>query len=246
MANTGKRLTVLLTGPGGRIGPHILPLFEEKFELRILDKKPVPGFEDRTFVTDLQDIGALREACRGVDVVVHLAAQSDEAPFVEKLVPHNVVGVYNLFQAALEADVRRIVFAGTVQSVGYYPHDVTVGPNDPPRPVSLYGATKVLAEAMGRFYHDRHGREFVSVRIGHFQDYHESSLRKSRGTRRIWLSPRDAASLLARAAEKEGVGYAVIFATSRTEQEFLSLAPARDLLGWEPEDDVANFPYEGS
>ncbi|WP_309707025.1 NAD(P)-dependent oxidoreductase [Armatimonas sp.] len=236
--------SVLLTGPGGRIGPHILPTFHEQFELKILDRSPIES-EPETIVADLSSIETLAAAMQGCDTVVHLAATSDEAPFVEELVPNNVVGLYNVFEAARAAGVKRVVFASTVQAVSFYPHEHTVEATDLPRSVSLYGVTKAMGETMGRYYHDKHGLEFIAVRIGWFLDYEHEWLTSGRASA-IWLSPRDAASFLAHCVTAENIGYAIVHATSKTSFERLSLAPAREILGWEPSDDVATVVREPS
>ncbi|MCS6776965.1 MAG: NAD(P)-dependent oxidoreductase [Chloroherpetonaceae bacterium] len=237
-------LRVLITGVGGRIGRHVVPALREIYQLKTLDRVPTPVAPDAV-ITDLQDRDILRTTMEQIDVVLHLAATSDEAPFVEDLVPNNVIGVYNVFQAAYEAGVRRIVFASTVQTVGMYPPDQTITISDPVRPNTLYGATKVLGEVMGRWYHDAHGMEFVGIRIGWFHPYDSPALRNHAGARSIWLSPRDAVRLFRCAIETPDVGYALVFGTSRTEFERLSLAPARELLGYEPEDDVTRL-YPGA
>lgn len=231
-----------MTGPGGRIGPHILPTFHERFDLRILDRRPIES-EPTTIVADLSDIGVLTAAMEGCACVVHLAATSDEAPFVEELVPNNIIGLYNIFEAARAAGVKRVVFASTVQAVGYFPHGHRIEASELPRPVSLYGATKIFGETVGRYYYDKHGIEFVAVRIGWFLNYDAEHLKKGWG-RDIWLSPRDAAGALAAAVTAEGIGYAIVHATSRTEFERLSLTPARELLHWEPTDDVRDIPRD--
>jgi nucleoside-diphosphate-sugar epimerase len=236
---------VLLTGPGGRIGPSVVPLFSERFDLRLLDKNPIPEAKN-AIVSDLSDINTLTEALSGMDCLVHLAATSDEAPFVEQLVPNNVIGLYNIFEAARLSGVKRIVFASTVQAVGFYPNNHTVQATDLPRPVSLYGCTKAFGETLGRYYFDRHGIEFIGVRIGWFQNYDSPLLRNNRGARSIWLSPNDAAGILARCVEAENIGYALVFATSKTEFERLSLAPARELLNYTPIDDINDIAFEES
>lgn len=234
------KLRVLVTGISGRIGQHIVPVFQEIYDLRTLDRLPTPLDPD-TILSDLQDIEVLRKAMEGVDVVLHLAATSDEAPFVDNLVPNNVVGLYNVFQAAQEEGVRRIVFASTVQTVGMYPQGQTIEITDPVRPNTLYGATKVLGEVMGRWYHDARGIEFVGIRIGWFHPYESHALLDHPGARSIWLSPRDAVRLFRCAIEKPEVGYALVFGTSKTEFERLSLTSAREQLGYEPEDDVTKL-----
>jgi nucleoside-diphosphate-sugar epimerase len=233
---------VLVTGPGGRIGPHILPTFKERYDLRLLDRKPVAG-EPEAVVADLSDIPTLKAAFAGCEAVLHLAATSDEAPFLEELVPNNVVGVYNVYQAAVEAGVRRVVFASTVQTVSYYPREVTVEVTDPPRPVTLYGCTKVFGETLGKWYHEKHGLSVVCVRIGWFQPY-DTEHGQNPGFRAVWLSPRDAAGIFAAALDAgPEVGYALVNATSKTVFERLSLTTLRETLGYEPVDDVATlFP----
>jgi len=239
------RLTLLVTGIGGRIGRHIVGPFREAYELRTLDRAPVP-FAPEAVLTDLQDIAVLKEVMRGVDVVLHLAATSDEAPFLEQLVPNNVVGLYNTLQAAHEAGVRRVVFASTGQTVSAYPREKgTIEITDPPRPSTMYGATKVFGETLGRWYHDKHGLEFVGIRIGWFLAYDDEKLRRHRGMN-IWLSPRDTVGLFRAAIETPDVGYALVFGTSKNPFERLSLAPARERLDWEPEDDAGALDFDTS
>ena len=211
-----SKLHVLVTGPGGRIGPHVLPLLRERFTLRLLDKNPLDG-PDESVVADLSDIETLQKAMEGIDAVLHLAATSDEAPFLEQLVPNNVVGIYNVYEAARLAGVKRIVFASTVQTCGFNAPG-TIDPTDVAHPVSMYGATKLFGEALGRFYADKHKLEFVSVRIGWFQDYDSEYLRKSGGARNVWLSPGDAAEIFARCLEVPGLKNEILFATSKNER----------------------------
>jgi uronate dehydrogenase len=236
---------VLLTGAGGRIGPHLVGPFQEHYDLRTFDLRPVPGDPD-AILGDLQDFEALKRAMEGVEVVVHLAAISNEAPFLEKLVPGNVVGLYNTYQAAQEAGVRRIVFASSCHTVTGYGlgREQTIEITDPVRPGTLYGVTKAFGEVLGRWYHDKHGLEFVGIRIGSVKPYDSEQLRQSGEAdpwRDFWLSPGDAVRLFRRAIEKEGVGYVLVFGTSTTERERVSLRPARELLDFEPRDSIADI-----
>lgn len=241
---TSNRI-VLVTGAGGRIGPYVLPTLRERCTLRLLDRRPVDAPEP-TILADLSDPGVLCEALRGVDTVVHLAATSDEAPFVEELVPNNIVGLYHLMDAVRAEGVRRVVFASTVQAVGNHPPDMKIAASDPPRPVTHYGCTKAFGEVLGRFYHDKHGVEFVAIRIGWFHPYDSPLLATSRAARSIWLSPRDAAGILLAAIECPEVGFAIVNATSITETERLSRSECRGILGYEPIDDVRDIPFTGA
>ena len=219
------------------MGPHLVAPFREIYDLQTFDLSGNGG----DFEGDLSQIEPLRAAMKGCEVVVHLAATSDEAPFVEILVPNNVIGVYNVLEAAHLEGVRRVVFASTVQAVaGNLSAEVPFENQATPRPNTLYGVTKVLGETMGRWYHDKHGLEFIAIRIGAFQPYDSPHFAKP-WCRELWLSPRDAASLFRAAIETPGIGYAIVNGTSKTFVEKLSLRPAREILGWKPQDDARDF-----
>lgn len=230
-----SKLRVLLTGPSGRVGPHLLPDFEKSYDLHTFDLHPSP--RPNSHVGSLQNIESLREAMRGVDVVMHLAATSDEAPFLEELMPNNIEGMYNVLTAAHLEGVRRVVFTSSVQTVSHRWHKknqpVETNVNDPQ---SLYGVTKVFGEVLGQWFYNYHKLEFVAIRLGWFE--RTELIKPDNGINNIWISPRDSVQLFQKAIETPDVGYAVVNGTSKTPREVLSLQSARELLGYEPQDDV--------
>lgn len=233
---TGK-LKVLLTGPSGRVGPALVEAFAPVYELRTFDLQPIKG-DDAAFAGDLTDLEVLRAAMKGVDVVVHLAATSDDAPFIEQLLRPNIEGAFNVHEAARLEGVRRIVFASSCQATSYNRDQIPVETDALPTPRNLYGVTKVFGEAMGRVFHQKHGLEWVGIRIGSWLPRDHAHLKRESGHRRLWLSPRDGASLFRRAIEHPDVGYAVVNGTSRIEGGIMSLQSARELLRWEPQDEL--------
>lgn len=247
MSDITARKRVLLTGASGRIGRYVAPHLAETFDLRLFDKND-PGDMPGLFVGDLADPEGLIPALEGVDTVIHLAAQSTEADFVSVLVPNNIVGLYYFFENAVKAGVKRVIFASTIQAFGGHPHDHTITETDLPRPVTLYGATKAFGETVGRWYHDKHGIEFLAVRIGWFlipDAEHDLELVHKHGAySNIWLSPRDAVQIFTKAVAVPKIGedgYGIVHATSRPLFERMSLAPARALLGYEPIDDSRDY-----
>lgn len=236
---------VLLTGSGGRIGKFIVPPLREVWDLRTMDHRPV-AWDPQAQVCGLDSIEKLAALMDGCSAVIHMAATSDEAPFAEQLVPNNVIGLFNVFEAARAAKVKRLVFTSTCQAVLAGKRDRPVRAEDPHRPVTLYGATKAMGEVMGRYYHDLHGLEFIAIRIGWFQPYDSELLRQKGGARGIWLSPKDTVQLMRCAVEKTGVSYAIVHGTSITEREVLGLKEAREQLGYAPEDDVRAIPLEAA
>src|SRR3954467_5890504 len=230
--------TVLLTGAAGGLGTlmrNLLPAFD--YELRLLDVRPIEGEPD-AITADLADPKALRAAVRGVDAIIHLAGISLEAPF-EKILAANIQGTYNLYEAAREEGVGRIVFASSNHAVGFTPRpqadDPLIPIDTPRRPDTFYGLSKSFGEDLAQLYWDKHGLETVSVRIG-------SCFPEPTGVRMlsVWMSPADGARLFHAALSAEGVGHTVVHGSSANTRLWWDLTTAR-ALGYEPQDD--SEPY---
>ncbi len=232
-------LNVFLTGATGRVGSVLLEPFRERYALRALYRGE--SDDPAAVFGDLHDLDALAAGMDGADVVVHLAAHAHEAGFMDVILPNNIVGTYNVFETAFEQGVRRVVFASTCHVVQWRKAERTIRVADPVRPTGFYGVSKVFGEALGRHYHEQHGMEVVCIRIGWLLPYDEPGLKDDPYKRGIWLSPGDAVRLFRLAVERPDVGYACVFGTSVTAPRIVSMEEARDLLGYEPEDDVARL-----
>ncbi len=238
MAN--KDLKLLITGAGGRIGTVLLPALQERFTVRNFNLNPIPG-DPACFLGDLQDLEALKRAMDDQDVVFHLAATSTERPFVEQLLPNNILGMYNLLEAACACGVPRIVFASTVHTMtppkdnGEPQEQRWTQTRDPFNPDSRYGATKAFGEVLGRYYYEQHGLEFVAVRIGWFCAAEERATDNDY-LKHIWLSPRDALEIFSRAIELPDLGFLTVMATSKCPRPWMSLKETQEVLGYEPQD----------
>src|SRR5215510_9679364 len=88
---------------------------------------------------------------KGVDGIVHLGGISGEAPW-EAMLQSNIIGTYNLFEAARRHHVDRVVFASSNHAVGFYPRSRRIGVNDAVRPDSRYGMSKAFGEAVAALY----------------------------------------------------------------------------------------------
>lgn len=230
--------TILLTGAAGGLGTlmrGLLPAYG--YELRLLDVRPIEGEPD-AITADLGDKKALREAVRGVDAVIHLAGISLESSF-DKILRANIEGTYNLYEAAREEGVRRVVFASSNHAVGFTPRPVGDDPliavDTPRRPDTFYGLSKSFGEDLAQFYWDKHGIETVSVRIG-------SCFLEPTSVRMlsVWMSPGDGARLFHAALTAPAVGHAVVYGSSANTRLWWDLSSAR-ALGYEPEDDSEQY-----
>ena len=223
---------VLVTGAAGNIGSAVRDGFRGAYPfVRLTDVRDLPraGPGEEVVQADLSDFERALAVTAGVDVVVHLGAIPGEDTFA-RLLAANVAATRNVFEAARRQGVRRVVFASTNHVTGFYPAAQRIGPDDPVRPDTLYGVTKVFGEALGRLYADKFGLEVVCLRIGAFGERPSDA-----NSARMWLSPRDGVQLVRRSVDSPGVGFLVVYGASRVPDPFWE-NPNAARIGYEPED----------
>ena len=143
---------ILITGAAGRIGRTLREGLAQGYELlRLLDVAPLgeAAAREELVRADIADLAAIEAALDGIDCVVHLAAVPEEDTW-EKILPANMVGTYNVFEAARRRGARRIVFASTNHVVGFHRRERRLDEHVMPRPDTRYGASKAFGEALGR------------------------------------------------------------------------------------------------
>ncbi len=236
------RERILITGPCGRVGQEILPLLREQFALRLFDTKPMTVVgDDETIVGDVQDFAALQRACAGVEAVLHLAAISDEADFHTQLLPVNLAGTYNAFEAARSAGVMKFIFPSTGQTVLNNPKGARVTADMLPRPSTVYACTKLFGEALARHFSDRHGMSAIVIRLCFFRGYDDPLLRlPGHDVQREWCSPRDLTQLVVKSIRSQ-VKFGIFFGLSDNTERCWDIDHARAVLGYAPEDNAANY-----
>ena len=233
-----SRQRILVTGPGGRVGKHLLPQLRGHFSLRLLDVNAIPAVEDDEFVqADIRDLEAVRRACAGTAAVIHLAAISDEDDFRTKLLPANIDGTYSVFEAARLAGVAKVIFASTGQTILHNGKGAWITPAMPARPWTLYACTKLFGEALARYYADHHGLSMICIRLGWFQPADSEILLSGYGHPREWCSPRDLAQLIRKSIESD-VRFGVFFGVSNNQGRYWDLSNAERLVGYAPLDDA--------
>jgi uronate dehydrogenase len=226
----GKAQRVLLTGAAGGIGTRLRTLLKGDYrELRLSDVSvPKNLGKDESFVqADLADMAAVEKIVKGVDGIIHLGGVSIEKPW-EMIHPANIVGCYNLFEAARRNRVKRVVFASSNHVMGFYRRRRKVGTDALVRPDSRYGVSKAFGEALGAFYADKYGLRVLCIRIGNFADKPVDLRRMS-----IWISPDDLVQLIRIGLEHPDVRYEVVYGASDNARSWWDNAAAFR-LGYKP------------
>jgi uronate dehydrogenase len=206
---------VLMTGAAGGIGTMIRSQIKSLYPGAVLSdlREPVHLAADERFVrADLASLAELEAALDGIDGVLHFGGHSVEGSW-ETVLQANIIGTYNLFEAARRRGVKRVVFASSNHAVGYYPRTTHIGTAVVPRPDSRYGVSKVFGEALGAMYADKHGLRVTSLRIGNV-----GPLPLDRRRLAIWLHPDDLVQLCRIGLEHPAIRYEVFYGASLNER----------------------------
>jgi hypothetical protein len=263
----GSRPRVLLTGATGYIASQLLPLFRERYDLRLLDVstsnaqgQPVDGARVANLLTDPD--ATLKPYFENVQAIVHLGYHRpaglgvtgagkrylDERP--------NVDMAERVYRFALDAGVNRVVFASSNHAADWWEPLIhqrrvdVIGPRDLPRSDNYYGWAKIAYEGLGWMYAcGAFGRklEVVQLRIGAPREINAAQFegRPDRYKRDLgaYLSARDLQQLAVRSIEcgplqdEWDVPFQIFYGISNNARAFWSIANARRVIGYTPEDD---------
>ncbi len=228
---------LVLTGAAGRLGSYLREplskLCDELVSSDIVDAigKLYSGERyQRADLANFQEIHALLE---GADMVIHFGAICDEAPF-ETLLGPNFIGAYNVWEAAHQQKLRRVVYASSIHAVGMYKRQEFIGTDVPHRPDSFYGLAKCFAEDLASLYWDKRQLESVCLRI---ISAAQVTSPRALGT---WLSYDDLIHLVTRAIDTPTTGFSVIYGVSNNDRVPVDNSKA-SFMGYRPKDNAEQF-----
>ncbi len=231
---------LVLTGAAGRLGSYLRePLSKMCDQLVSTDIADDIGqlYDGETYMkADLSSLDAMMEVISGADMVVHFGAIGDEAPW-DGILQSNIIGAYNVWEAAYRHGVKRVVYASSVHAVGMHLKTDTIGLDAPHRPDTYYGLAKCFAEDLASLYWDKRGVEAVCMRI--FSCAQANNAR-SIGT---WLSYDDLIHLVERSIDSPVVGFTVVYGISNNDRAVVDNSKAGH-LGYRPKDNAEVFAKE--
>ncbi|KAA3633671.1 MAG: NAD(P)-dependent oxidoreductase [Proteobacteria bacterium] len=254
--NTGKRGSrkILVTGMSGVVGGVAGRAIATGYDLRALSRTPIDGVE--TVFADLRDVESIAPAFTGIDTVVHFAAYCGDDGI--RHIDVNIRGSYNLFEAAVRAGVKRIVYisSGAVQEAfereepflsmiqSRLPDGTGAAPVlrhvDPARPRRMYGVAKACVEILARMYAETGKLSVVCLRLGRVRpDDRPHNQREAA----VYLSHRDLVQLVKKSIEApESLRFGIYYGVSDNRTRFRDLGPALDDLGFAPQDGIDEWP----
>lgn len=187
---------------------------------------------------NVENYSQLLEKARGHQIIVHLAWDAEHETWLsEQLDPDNIAQNFNVYQAAQEAGVRRVIIASSVHAdkfAGRDPSQPLLQPYSLPIPDSPYGASKCMMEALGRYYSDAKGLEVICIRFGGINRADQPP-ESPYSERQVWFSHRDAVSLVTKCIEAPLVpdNYAIVYGVSDNKDRLHDLNNPFD---WQPVD----------
>lgn len=225
-------MKILMTGGAGGVGRKLRKEFSGRFDLmRILDRAPIEdlGPSEECMVGDISDMATVERAVDGVDAIIHLAAVATEDTW-EEILKGNIVGTWNVYEAAFRKGAKRIIFGSSNHAVGFYPRSQTIGVDVACRPDSRYGLSKCWGEDVGALYADKYGVKSLHIRIGNAFDLPGSARALA-----IWISARDLAQLVTIGLEHPDIHNTIVYGVSNNAASWYDNSAAY-ALGYKPQD----------
>jgi uronate dehydrogenase len=231
---------LLITGGAGNIGRKLRQELGARFaRIRVLDAVAPASLaaNEESVLADIADIAAVERAMAGMDGVIHMAGIVREAEF-EAILQTNVVGTWNVYEAARRQGVGRVVFGSSNHAVGFYPRHQRIDESVLPRPDGRYGLSKCWGEAVGSLYADKYGVKSMHVRIGNAADIPGNAR-----TLKIWISGRDLAQLCLIGLEHPDIHNTIVYGVSDNAGGWYDNSVARG-LGYRPQDHAEDYTEE--
>jgi uronate dehydrogenase len=207
--DTSRR--IVFTGSAGGIGTMTRPLLAKLYPGLVLSDRVTPRDlqpGERFVAADLTRPDEVAALVKGAHSVIHLGGHSVEGTW-DQILNANIIGCYNLFEAARVAGVKRVIFASSNHAVGFYPRTRRIGTDVTVRPDSRYGVSKAFGEALGALYSDKHGMVVTCLRIGNVGPRPLDVRRLS-----IWISPEDLVQLFRIGLEHPDIRFEILYGAS--------------------------------
>lgn len=151
-------MKVLILGGAGMLGPYVIPVLDQKYDLLVTDiKRPPIDFRGDFRMVDVADAGQVMDAAAGMDAIINLSVLRHDRKIAFDV---NAMGCYNMMEAAVKHGIKRVINTGphfTIAGSTYESYDYEIGPDIPPHPGTLlYSLSKSVGHEICRVYTEHH------------------------------------------------------------------------------------------
>lgn len=230
-------MKLVLTGAAGRLGSYLreplAKMCDELISTDIIEDIGKLYDGERYEQADLASLDDMMRVLEGADQVIHFGAYGDEAEFDTILGP-NIIGAYNVWEAAYQHKLRRVVYASSIHAVGMHSRTDFIGTDVPHRPDTFYGLAKCFSEDLASLYWDKRGLESVCMRILSCAQVNNARALGS------WLSYDDLIHLVTQSINTPTTGFTVVYGVSNNDRAPVDNSNA-SFLGYRPKDNAEQF-----
>ncbi|MBN2240727.1 MAG: NAD(P)-dependent oxidoreductase [Dehalococcoidales bacterium] len=243
---------VVVTGIAGCIGSVLYNNLKDKWEITGIGRRE--STEYPVTVADISDASSLDTVFSGAYAVIHLAANAHAWAEWKAIEGPNITGTENVFRAARESGVKKVIFASSNHATGLYENDEPycrivkgdytglvpskipqIDHTMPLRPDGYYGVSKVFGEALGRYYAEKHGMQVICLRIGTVNRENRPWDVRQFAT---LFQYKDLVKMTDKCLLDDTIGFEVFYGVSNNKWRFWDVSHVRDCLGWMPEEDT--------
>ena len=228
---------VLVTGVSGHLGGMLFKSLAKIGYKNLVGtdiKKKNIKKNQRFILADLKNFKKIVKMTKDVFAIVHFGAIPIEDT-QQNILNNNIIGTYNLFEAAKINKVKRIIFASSNHAIGFHRRTTRLNEMSTQRPDSHYGLSKAFGEDLSRLYADKFNIKSMCIRIG-------SCLKNPEDRRHIstWISYEDLTQLVDIGIKHKSIHHEIVYGPSKNKKSWWNNSKAYK-LGYKPKDSADRF-----
>ena len=247
---------ILITGITGLIGGIVFNDLKKDYQITGLSLRKMDAVKH--FQANVDNLEEIMPAFQGQDAVIHLSADASVTASWESTLPNNIIGTYNVYEAARQNNVKRIIFASSNHTTGMFENDhpyhhivkgeynqvarpiQQISHTSEVRPDGYYGISKAYGENMGRYYSEQYGMSVIALRIGTVNAWNNPT--KNIRHFATWLSHQDQAQLVRKSLQApETLMFDIFYGVSNNKWRFWDIEHGGHIIGYDPEDDAEKY-----
>ena len=228
---------VLITGASGHLGGMLFnSLAKIGYKNLVgtdLRKKNIKK-NQKFILANLKNFNKTVKITKDIHSIVHFGAIPIEDT-QQNILHNNIIGTYNIFEAARINKVKRIIFASSNHAIGFHRRTTRLNELSTQRPDSHYGLSKAFGEDLSRLYADKFGIKSMCIRIG-------SCLKTPEDKRHLstWISYADLAQLVDIGIKHKSIHHEIVYGASKNKKSWWDNSRAYK-LGYKPKDSADRF-----